>query len=330
MSIDVGFKTQYPFEELEVTKGDLLLGSIVFGFFFGFAVNVTWCAILETRRARRFSGYIIMIWVEILADLGFCIVSWGYLAKIFPPGLGVFLTVILCWICQVQCLMLIIVNRLCILYSQPRQRLILKASVATIVTMISISTACIWIPAHLQINTTYISLNHWYDRFEKSVYLLLDLFLNLLFIHKVKTRLIQHGLKKYDKVMRFNQYIIVISIGMDVLLLGVTALRNQFVYCQFHPVVYIVKLQIEMSMSRLLIKVARSTGINVYHEERGEVTSESVSGSKPTGAGVGIQITTQIYTHAEHPDEYEMEHRKVQEATSTHSSNGEVIKISTV
>lgn len=271
-----------------------------------------------------------MIWVEILADLGFCIVSWGYLAKIFPPGLGVFLTVILCWICQVQCLMLIIVNRLCILYSQPRQRLILKASVATIVTMISISTACIWIPAHLQINTTYISLNHWYDRFEKSVYLLLDLFLNLLFIHKVKTRLVQHGLKKYDRVMRFNQYIIVISIGMDVLLLGVTALRNQFVYCQFHPVVYIVKLQIEMSMSRLLIKVARSTGINVYHEERGEMTSESVSGSKPTGAGVGIQITTQIYTHAEHPDEYEMEHRKVQEATSTHSSNGEVIKISTV
>ncbi len=54
------------------------------------------------------------------------------------------------------------------------------------------------------------------------------------------------------------------------------------------------------------------------------MTSESVSGSKPTGAGVcvyssshrehmilirsltssGIQITTQIYTHAEHPDEY--------------------------
>ncbi|KAK0441521.1 uncharacterized protein EV420DRAFT_1579886 [Desarmillaria tabescens] len=88
------------------------------------------------------------------------------------------------------------------------------------------------IPAHLQINTTYISLNHWYDRFEKSVYLLLDLFLNLLFIHKVKTRLIQHGLKKYDKVMSSNQYIIIIFVGMDVLLLGVTALGNQFVYCQ--------------------------------------------------------------------------------------------------
>ncbi|KAK0452643.1 hypothetical protein EV421DRAFT_1898366 [Armillaria borealis] len=327
MSIDVGFKTQYPFEELEVTKGDLLLGSIVFGFFFGFAVNVTWCAILETRRARRFSGYIIMIWVEILADLGFCIVSWGYLAKIFPPGLGVFLTVILCWICQVQCLMLI--------HRQSTLHPILAAKAKAHPQGFcgdhrdyDIHIHGLHMDSRASSNQHY--LNHWYDRFEKSVYLLLDLFLNLLFIHKVKTRLVQHGLKKYDRVMRFNQYIIVISIGMDVLLLGVTALRNQFVYCQFHPVVYIVKLQIEMSMSRLLIKVARSTGINVYHEERGEMTSESVSGSKPTGAGVGIQITTQIYTHAEHPDEYEMEHRKVQEATSTHSSNGEVIKISTV
>ncbi|KAK0212510.1 hypothetical protein DFS33DRAFT_1482386 [Desarmillaria ectypa] len=335
MAIDVGFKTEHPFRELEVTRGDIILGSVVFGFFFGFAINVTWSAIRETRRARRFSAYIFMIWLEISADLGFAVTSWGYLSKHFPPGIGVFLMVIICWICQVQCLMLIIVNRLCILYSEPRQRLLLKGMVAGLVGCVSIATGCIWIPAQLQISERYIWLNHWWDRVEKTIYLLLDLSLNILFIRMVKTRLVQHGLKKYDKVMRFNEYIIIVSIGMDALLLGVTFLRNPFVYCQFHPVVYIVKLQIEMTMSRLLIKVARSTGINVYNEEKGGITSDSLSGNKTTNhGGVAVQIQTQVFTHAEGPDEYELDRRDhksqtLQEAESVNSS-GEIIKVSPV
>ncbi|KAK0460919.1 uncharacterized protein EV420DRAFT_1529167 [Desarmillaria tabescens] len=329
MAIDVGFKTEHPFQQLEVTRGDIILGSITFGFFFGFAVNVTWSAIRETRRARRFSAYIFMIWLEIAAVIQ--VTSWGYLSGHFPPGIGVFLMVIICWICQVQCLMLIIVNRLCILYSEPRQRLFLKASVAGLVGCVSIATGCICEHVHFPMRLRpilsydradgYIQLNHWWD--------LLDLSLNILFIRMVKTRLVQHGLKKYDKVMRFNEYIIVVSIGMDILLLGVTFLRNNF-----HPVVYIVKLQIEMTMSRLLIKVARSTGINVYNEEKGGITSDSLSGNKTTNHGVAVQIQTQVFTHAEGPDEYELDRRDhksqaLQEAESVNSS-GEIIKVSPV
>ncbi|KAK0486155.1 hypothetical protein IW261DRAFT_1453938 [Armillaria novae-zelandiae] len=329
MSVDVGFKTEHPFKPLDVTRGDLILGSIVFGFFFGFAINVAWSAIRETRRARRVRLHPSPLHLIFTPALSF--------PRHFPPGIGVFLMVIICWICQVQCLMLIIVNRLCILYSEPRQRLFLKALVAGIVGCISIATGCIWIPAQLQISERYIWLNHWWDRVEKSIYLLLDLSLNLLFIRMVKTRLVQHGLKKYDKVMRFNEYIIIVSIGMDVLLLGTTFLRNTFVYCQFHPVVYIVKLQIEMTMSRLLIKVARSTGINVYNEEKGGITSDSLSGNKTTNhGGVAVQIQTQVFTHAEGPDEYELDRRDVkdqtlrlQEAESVNSS-GEIIKVSPV
>ncbi|KAF9043837.1 hypothetical protein BDZ89DRAFT_1128164 [Hymenopellis radicata] len=331
MSINVGFKTEKPFEELIVTPGDLTLGSIVFGFFFGFAVHVLWGAILETRRARRFSAYIFMVWLEIVADVAFAIVAWGYLAKIFPPGLPVFLTIVGCWVCQVQCLMLIIVNRLCILYSDPRQRRMLRFGTAGIVTVISLSTACIWIPAQLQINHTYIWLNHWWDRFEKSVYLLLDLSLNILFIRVVKARLINYGLKKYDRVMKFNQYIIFVSIGMDILLLGVTALHNGFVYTQFHPVVYIVKLHIEVSMSQLLIKVARSTGISVYHEDRGRITSDTVSGNKTTN-NVQVHVDTQVFT-SRHIDDFEMsprDHKDVAEAASVNSGNGDTVKVSPV
>ncbi len=73
----------------------------------------------------------------------------------------------------------------------------------------------------------------------------------------------------------------------------------------------------------LLIKVARSTGINVYNEEKGGITSDSLSGNKTTNHGgvyvsgvssqheiptdyllSAVQIQTQVFTHAEGPDEY--------------------------
>ncbi|KAG9537066.1 hypothetical protein KCU71_g21294, partial [Aureobasidium melanogenum] len=50
---------------------------------------------------------------------------------------------------------------------------------------------------------------------------------------------------------------------MDVMLLGLMALPNQVVYIQFHPVAYMVKLYIEMSMADLIVKVATSSEIDV-------------------------------------------------------------------
>ncbi|EEB97305.1 hypothetical protein MPER_03409, partial [Moniliophthora perniciosa FA553] len=159
---------------------------------------------------------------------------------------------------------------------------ILRSIVITVLALTSGSTACIWIPAQLQINHQFIDMNHWVGSIREirlslyaptrlrsrdgclTLYSGLDLSLNITFIILVKKRLVDNGLKKYYPVMRFNEYIILLSISMDILLLGVTALKNGFVYCQFHPVVYIVKLQIEMTMSRLLIKVARSSGIHIY------------------------------------------------------------------
>ncbi|KIK69921.1 hypothetical protein GYMLUDRAFT_150530, partial [Collybiopsis luxurians FD-317 M1] len=173
----------------------------------------------------------------------------GYL----PPGLAMFATIIACWICQVQCLLQIIANRLSILFINPRHRMYLKLTVAGIVTVVSVSTAFI---CEVFFGFATSRTNRWWDRFEKSIYLrkfVTDLLLNGLFIHTVKKRLIDHGLSKYDKVVKLNVYMIVVSISLDILLLGVTALKNPFVYCQFHPVVYICKLQIEMIMARTFL-----------------------------------------------------------------------------
>jgi hypothetical protein len=59
----------------------------------------------------------------------------------------------------------------------------------------------------------------------------------------------------------------VVSIAMDALLIGLMFLKNQVVYIQFHPVVYIVKLNIEMSMASLVVRLAQGKQSDMSPEE---------------------------------------------------------------
>lgn len=57
-------------------------------------------------------------------------------------------------------------------------------------------------------------------------------------------------------------------------------LRNQVVYIQFHPVVYMVKLNIEMSMASLIVRLAKGkTENDAEPEEFGSSTGPSNSQS---------------------------------------------------
>jgi hypothetical protein len=57
-----------------------------------------------------------------------------------------------------------------------------------------------------------------------------DLGLNLYFLHLVRSQLIQKGLTKYWRLFNFNACIVVLSIAMDLLLLGLLSLPNPFEY----------------------------------------------------------------------------------------------------
>jgi hypothetical protein len=48
------------------------------------------------------------------------------------------------------------------------------------------------------------------------------------------------------------------------MLIGLMSLPNQVVFIQFHPVAYMVKLNIEMSMATLITRLARSGANDVY------------------------------------------------------------------
>jgi hypothetical protein len=120
----------------------------------------------------------------------------------------------------------------------------LTVGTAAVVTLINISVFCIWIPARLQIsqrcdNTPYpnhklirvrwIRINTIWDRLEKVIYLLLDAFLNYYFIRVVNSNLVRYGLKKYNRLVRFNKRIIAVSLLMDILIIGTMSVPNGFV-----------------------------------------------------------------------------------------------------
>lgn len=101
--------------------------------------------------------------------------------------------------------------------------------VAALITAINISVYCIWIPARLQINETYVHVNEYWDRTEKIIYLLVDAALNFYFIRIVQKNLVERGLTKYRRLVLFNMFIIGFSLSMDVLIIAMMSLKNTFV-----------------------------------------------------------------------------------------------------
>lgn len=112
--------------------------------------------------------------------------------------------------------MQIIINRIALLAISPKIIQCLKLGVFIFLALINISVFCIWIPSRLQISHRWRHINNIWDRIEKGLFALVDLALNLYFIYLVRSSLINYGLRKYVLLYRFNLFIIIISIGMDV------------------------------------------------------------------------------------------------------------------
>ncbi|KAL5592287.1 hypothetical protein FOBRF1_013313 [Fusarium oxysporum] len=238
----------------EVTEDDIVVASLAWGFTIGFGWLTTWTAMKQTKhiyKRHRLSifrnAYVWMIWLEILVCLIFSII---------------FTT----WALQVQFLLQIIINRCSILLTNKKHGYRLKVGVAVLITAVNISVYTIWIPARLQISERYIWINEWWDRVEKAIYLIVDGALNFYFIRIVQRNLVMHGLTKYRSLVKFNMCIVGFSLSMDVLIISMMSLNNTFVYMQFHPFAYIVKLKIEMSMADLISKVARKRDCGVISE----------------------------------------------------------------
>ena len=130
-------------------------------------------------------------------------------------------------------------------------------------------------------------INRYWDRTSKVIICLVDAGLNYYFLRIVKQRLLnQYGLTKYKPLVTFNARLMVISVMLDVspslprldceidsavtntqsqvLLIGLMSLPNQAVFMLFHPLVYTSKLNIEMTMASLIVKLARNGRADAY------------------------------------------------------------------
>ncbi|BGP48949.1 hypothetical protein JCM10450v2_004828 [Rhodotorula kratochvilovae] len=271
------FETQKPYVPEPVTEEDLRVATIAFGWCLGF---ICWVAASAWRQTHKVSIYTVLVWGEITVCLSFTILCFLYMIGEIPHSFIFYFAILTCWALQVQFLLQIIVNRLNLLISDTRHQNYLKYGVAGLITAINISVYCIWIPARLQINETYMHINTIWDRCEKCIYLVIDALLNYHFIRVVKARLVSNGLDRYRPLVTFNQRLILVSISMDALIIGMMSLPNTFVYMSMHPVAYLVKLLIELSLGSLIVEISSSK------PQRGTIT----------GGFEGLKIAVSTHT----------------------------------
>ncbi|RGP67703.1 hypothetical protein FSPOR_5893 [Fusarium sporotrichioides] len=255
---------------MSASTSDIKLASIAMGFTLGFGLLTVWEAWKQTRRNRNplRSAYIYMLWGEIAANLIITIIGWVFLDGIIGPTVPVLFFILFCWVFEVQLLMQIIVNRISIIAEHRSTVSKLKWGTAIIITLVNIAVFVIWIPSHTvpPANETFVKINEVWDRTSKVIILLVDAGLNWYFLRTVKKRLVeQHNLKKYEPLVGFNAKLMVVSILMDGMLIGLMSLPNQVVFIQFHPVAYMVKLNIEMSMAKLITRLAKGENSDDYY-----------------------------------------------------------------
>ncbi|MCJ1383869.1 hypothetical protein MMC17_006983 [Xylographa soralifera] len=246
---------------MSTSLDDFKIASLAFGFTLGFGFLTVWTAIQQTTRLTNpwRSVYIYMVWGEIFVNFVIAIIAWLYLDGYFQPSVVLGFFILFLWVFEIQLLMQIIINRITVVVEDRRFAIKVKWGVAVLITCVNIAVFCIWIPSHQDppVSQLYVDINQYWDRTSKIIICLVDASLNWYFLRTVKNRLVKyHGLKKYAPLVTFNFRLMIISICMDIMIIGLMSLPNQIVYIQFHPVAYIVKLNIEMSMADLITSIA--------------------------------------------------------------------------
>ncbi|KAF4312615.1 hypothetical protein GTA08_BOTSDO11893 [Botryosphaeria dothidea] len=243
----------------EASQTDIKISCIAAGFTLGFGYLTTWDAYKVTSSMRNpvRSLFVWMVWSELAVNLAMAIIAWLFLLGYIKSAFGTYFSIVVLWVVQIQFILQIIINRIAIITTD--KSLLKKIRITTIcfITCINISVFCIFIPGHLGINDTYVRVNNIWDKITKILIGANDAVLNFFFITQVKKRLIANGLQKYNKLAAFNTRIALISVGMDLLIIGTMFLKNGAVFLQFHPVAYTVKLKIELSMANLIRRISQ-------------------------------------------------------------------------
>ncbi|KAK9780855.1 hypothetical protein AB5N19_07330 [Seiridium cardinale] len=220
------------------------------------ATSQSWAA---HKKGKLLTAYPMMVWAEWISSVTISVLSWVFLKGITPPSFWIFFFILCFWVVQMHCILQIIINRVSLVMVNKVLARNLKLGVFLIVLLINISVFCIWLPARLQISKTYMRVNDIWDRTEKAIFAVVDAGLNCYFMWTVRTNLISAGLVKYQPLFRFNLMMVCISVALDIVLIGSMSIGTGVIYIQFHPLIYLIKLHIELNMAELIAKVVRAS-----------------------------------------------------------------------
>ncbi|KAJ4379712.1 hypothetical protein N0V86_004894 [Didymella sp. IMI 355093] len=291
------------YENEPITTADIIIASTVWGLTLVNVIVAIWLAYGQSKVSRSplRSVYVWMIWLELIISFVMGLECFLHLLKYIRPSFAFYFTILFWWCIQVQLLLQIIINRIRIIVPDRRRSRQIMIATAVFVTAINISVFNIWIPARLQISHKYYVINQYWDRIEKFLYLIVDAALNWYFLKTVKANLISNGLTKYNRLVRFNQRMVAISLLMDIMIIAAMSIPNSFVYIQFHPLAYLVKLNIEMTMANLIKRIAISAS---RKNGNASFANDFRSDSNPTsGAKSGA---TGVHKQSRHESEHEL------------------------
>ncbi|CRK25946.1 hypothetical protein BN1723_015969 [Verticillium longisporum] len=246
----------------EVTGYDLAIASLSWGFTLGIGWLTTWTAMKQTTQVYRrhglgifYNAYVWMIWGEIFVCLAFGIIC-----------------LCICWLLYNQVSSSDYHQQMLDPSYRQSPRVAHQVGVATLITAINISVYLV-------------------GSLREILYLIVDAALNVYFMIIVQRNLVEHDLRKYRNLVKFSMFIIGFSLSMDVLIICMMSLKNTFVYMQFHPLAYIVKLNIEMSMAELIAKIVKSKDnqgpSDGYSHSRSHGTQRNRTVNDPTQVEAG-------------------------------------------
>ncbi|EWY81282.1 hypothetical protein FOYG_15558 [Fusarium oxysporum NRRL 32931] len=268
------------------------LASVYYGLFLGVFIFTFAKAVSQTRAIYKrthslHNAYLYMIWTEAVVNFVFALITFLYLNGIIPGNLGFLLATVILWSIQTQLLPQIIANRVSLIMTNRRRARHLKWGLVVCILFVNGAVCYIFTVAHLDTATpSQKQTNMIFEKCEKTFFLIIDLALNMYFLYLVRYRLIADGLNKYWRLFNFNAGMVLISTSMDVLLLGFLSLPDPYLYVQFAPLAYIVKLYIELLMANLISKVvrgnSRSQGEGWYSSSRDK--------SNPTNYGLTSRV----------------------------------------
>ncbi|KAK7906429.1 hypothetical protein PG985_016435 [Apiospora marii] len=278
------------------------------------------------KRTGQVSSYTMMIWAEWTASMTIGVLCWCHIRGYIEPSFWIYFFILTFWTIQIQCICQIIINRIALLALDQKKMRTIRWSVFGILSVVNISVYCIWIPARLQISDEYVNINKIWDRLEKVIFLFVDSSLSLYFVMLIRRNLIDNGLTKYMPLYRFNLFMVGCSIALDAILIASMSIPNDIVYLQFHPLVYMMKLHIEMNIAALIAKVVRAT---TGGNSEGLGGHGGSSTSKSRSQGTELKSTSKA-RRATNLFSSSANHRRLDDndATSSRSKNPRVLGLS--